>query len=132
MEMSGYIHAPDALPMGKDPRYPLHRRLGGPQSRSESGVKKKKVPSLPLLGIEHCRSVCSLVTIVTELSWLLCCVLLHVRITLVSECIQLLLKEVSLLLSAFLSPGFFSYSVFHFHVWHSHCFVLSGTIKYRL
>jgi hypothetical protein len=33
-EVSGPLHAPDALPGGKSPRYPLDRRLGGPQSRS--------------------------------------------------------------------------------------------------
>jgi hypothetical protein len=34
--VSGQHHAPAALyPRGKDPRYPLYRRLGGPQSRSE-------------------------------------------------------------------------------------------------
>jgi hypothetical protein len=33
--VSGQHHAPAALyPRGKDPRYPLYRRLGGPQSRS--------------------------------------------------------------------------------------------------
>jgi len=33
--VSGQRHAPAALyPRGKDPRYPLDRRLGGPQSRS--------------------------------------------------------------------------------------------------
>jgi hypothetical protein len=31
----GQLHAPAALPPGKKPRYPLDRRLGGPQSRSE-------------------------------------------------------------------------------------------------
>jgi hypothetical protein len=35
MGMSGQRHAPAALyPLRKDPRYPLYRRLGGPQSRS--------------------------------------------------------------------------------------------------
>jgi hypothetical protein len=35
MGVSGQHHAPAALlPPGKDPRYPLDRRLGGPQSRS--------------------------------------------------------------------------------------------------
>jgi hypothetical protein len=33
MEVSGQIHAPAALPRGKEPRYPLDRRLGGPQSQ---------------------------------------------------------------------------------------------------
>jgi hypothetical protein len=33
--MSGLRHAPAApYPRRKDPRYPLYRRLGGPQSRS--------------------------------------------------------------------------------------------------
>jgi hypothetical protein len=35
MGVSGQHHASAALyPRGKDPRYPLYRRLGGPQSRS--------------------------------------------------------------------------------------------------
>jgi sulfatase maturation enzyme AslB (radical SAM superfamily) len=35
MVVSGQRHAPAALyPRGNDPRYPLYRRMGGPQSRS--------------------------------------------------------------------------------------------------
>jgi hypothetical protein len=35
MGVSGQRHAPVALkPRAKDPRYPLYRRLGGPQSQS--------------------------------------------------------------------------------------------------
>jgi hypothetical protein len=34
MEVSGQLHAPAALPPGKEPRYALDRRLDGPQSRS--------------------------------------------------------------------------------------------------
>jgi hypothetical protein len=34
MEMSGQFHALDALPRGKNPLYPLYRRLEGPQNRS--------------------------------------------------------------------------------------------------
>jgi hypothetical protein len=35
MGVSGQRHAPAALyPRGKEPRYPLDRRLGGPESRS--------------------------------------------------------------------------------------------------
>jgi hypothetical protein len=34
MEVSSQLHAPAALPPGKDPWYPLDWRLGGPQSRS--------------------------------------------------------------------------------------------------
>jgi hypothetical protein len=32
--VSGQIHAPAILPPGKEPLYPLDRRLGGPQSQS--------------------------------------------------------------------------------------------------
>jgi hypothetical protein len=39
-----------ALPRGKDPRYPLYRRLGGPQSRSRHRGYRKSL--LPLPGIE--------------------------------------------------------------------------------
>jgi hypothetical protein len=36
MEVSGQHHAPAALyPRGKDPQYPLDRRLGGPQRPEE-------------------------------------------------------------------------------------------------
>jgi hypothetical protein len=46
--VSGQCHAPAALyPRVKDPRYPLYRRLGGPQSRS--GHRGWR---LPLPGIE--------------------------------------------------------------------------------
>jgi hypothetical protein len=34
MELSRQLHVPTALPPEKDPRYPLDRRLGGPQSLS--------------------------------------------------------------------------------------------------
>jgi hypothetical protein len=34
LEVSGQVDAPAALPPGKEPWYPLDRRLGGPQSRS--------------------------------------------------------------------------------------------------
>jgi hypothetical protein len=37
MEVSGQIHAPAALPPGKEPWYPLDRRPGEPQSRSGRG-----------------------------------------------------------------------------------------------
>jgi hypothetical protein len=49
--VSGQRHAPAALyPRGKDPRYPLDRKLGGPQSRSWHGGYRKN--PLPLPGIE--------------------------------------------------------------------------------
>jgi hypothetical protein len=51
MGVSGQHHAPAALcPRGKDSRYPLYRRLGGPQSRSGHRGYGKNL--LPLLGIE--------------------------------------------------------------------------------
>jgi hypothetical protein len=49
-EVSGQIHAPAALPSGKEPRFPLDRRLGGPQSRSGRGGEEKN--SQPPPGIE--------------------------------------------------------------------------------
>jgi hypothetical protein len=45
MEVNGQLHAPAALPQGKEPRYPLDRRLGGPQSRSgRNGEEKNSHP----------------------------------------------------------------------------------------
>jgi hypothetical protein len=41
LEVSGQLHAPAALPPGKSPRYPLYRRLGGPQSRSGQHEEEK-------------------------------------------------------------------------------------------
>jgi hypothetical protein len=43
MEVSGRLHPPAALPPVKEPRYPLDRRLGGPQNRSGDGVEEKNV-----------------------------------------------------------------------------------------
>jgi hypothetical protein len=42
MEMNGQVHAPAALPPGRERRYPLDMRLGGAQSRSGHGVEEKK------------------------------------------------------------------------------------------
>jgi hypothetical protein len=51
MGVSGQRHDPAALyPRGKDPRYPLDRGLGGPQSRSGHRGYRKNPLSLP--GIE--------------------------------------------------------------------------------
>jgi hypothetical protein len=52
MEVSGQLHASAVLPpppQGKKPWYPLDRRLGGPQGRSERGKEKN---SQSLLGLE--------------------------------------------------------------------------------
>jgi hypothetical protein len=50
MEMSIQLHASAALIRGKSPRYPLNRRLGGPQSRSGDCGVNKNCLSVP--GIE--------------------------------------------------------------------------------
>jgi hypothetical protein len=50
MEVCGQVHVPAALPFGKNPRYPMDRRLGGPHSRSERSGEEKN--SHPLPGIE--------------------------------------------------------------------------------
>jgi hypothetical protein len=48
MEVSGQLHAPAALPPGKDPpRYPLDRGLGGPQNRSGRDGEEKNSQPLP-------------------------------------------------------------------------------------
>jgi hypothetical protein len=45
MEVSGQLHAPAGLTAGKEPLYPLDRRVGGPQSRSgRSGEEKNSQP----------------------------------------------------------------------------------------
>jgi hypothetical protein len=61
MEVSGQLHAPGRFTPGKDPWYPVDRRLGGPQSRSRRGGEKKYI--LPPAG----RPARSPVTILTEL-----------------------------------------------------------------
>jgi len=43
MGVSGQLHSPAALPPGKT-RYPLYRRLGGPQGRSG---RVRKISPLP-------------------------------------------------------------------------------------
>jgi hypothetical protein len=50
MEVSGQIHAPTALLPGREPQYPLDRRLGGPQSWS--GRDNEDRLSLPLPWID--------------------------------------------------------------------------------
>jgi hypothetical protein len=46
MEVSCQLHASAALPQGKSTLYPLHRILGGPQSRSgRDGEEKNPQPS---------------------------------------------------------------------------------------
>jgi hypothetical protein len=47
MEVSGQLQVPAALPLGKEPGYPLDRRLGGPQGRSGRGGEEKNSKPLP-------------------------------------------------------------------------------------
>jgi hypothetical protein len=44
MRVGGQRHALVALPSGKDKRYPLYRRVGGPQGRSG---RVRKIPPPP-------------------------------------------------------------------------------------
>jgi hypothetical protein len=61
LDGSGQLHAPAALPPGKEPLVPLDMRLGGPQSRSgHSGGEEKNSqpltgPKEMLWGIEMCK-----------------------------------------------------------------------------
>jgi len=48
MEVSGQLHGPAALSPEKERRYPLDRRLGGPQRRSGRGEEEKN-SQLPLV-----------------------------------------------------------------------------------
>jgi len=41
MEVSGQLHAPTALPWGKNPQYPLERRMGGSPSLSGCNGKEE-------------------------------------------------------------------------------------------
>jgi hypothetical protein len=50
MEISGQLLVPASLLPGKEPQYPLDRRVGGPQSRSGHGGEEKN--SQPLPGLE--------------------------------------------------------------------------------
>jgi hypothetical protein len=52
-------------------RYPLDRRLGGPQSLSDAIAKRKKFHHCPCRELNSRRLARSLVTILTEVPWLL-------------------------------------------------------------
>jgi hypothetical protein len=56
-------------PQGKSPRYPLDRRLGGPQSRSGRGGEEKNSQPLPELEPSIIKPITQRYTI--QLSWLL-------------------------------------------------------------
>jgi hypothetical protein len=63
MEVSGQLNASAALPPGKELSYPLHRRLGGPQSRSERGDEQRNWQPLPGLEPTIIQPVAQLYTI---------------------------------------------------------------------
>jgi len=65
MEVTGQFEAPATFPQGKETRYPLDRRLGGPQSRSGRGGEEKKFHDCPCRELNPDRSGCSLATILT-------------------------------------------------------------------
>jgi len=47
MEVRGHLHTPAALFPGESHQYPLHRRLGGPQSRSGFCSEGKRLHYCP-------------------------------------------------------------------------------------
>jgi len=51
MEISGQIHVPSVLSAGKNPRYLLNRRLGGPQNQSGRFEEDNSLFQLP--GFKH-------------------------------------------------------------------------------
>jgi hypothetical protein len=66
MEMSGQRYAPAALPLEKGPRYPLYRRLGGPQSRcgeKSLSLAGNRIPAVQPVAIQTELSRLSLLTI---------------------------------------------------------------------
>jgi hypothetical protein len=66
MEVSGEYHATAALSPGRERRYPLYRRLGGPQSDLDNLEKRKILLFLPGNEIRIVQTV-SPVTIQTTL-----------------------------------------------------------------
>jgi hypothetical protein len=70
LDVSGQLHAPVALPPGKNPLVLMYRRLGGSQSRSGRGGEEKN--SQPLPGLEPLLIQPVAQRYTTELSQLLC------------------------------------------------------------
>jgi hypothetical protein len=66
--VSGQLHTPAALPLGKEPRYPLDRKFGGPQSRCERHGKVKIFEPIGTRTSTPRSSSQQLVAIPTELS----------------------------------------------------------------
>jgi hypothetical protein len=72
MDVSGQRHAPAACSPEKDLRYPMATRLGGPNAGLDAVAKKKKNPCF-WRESNSGHLARSVVTILTELSWLLYC-----------------------------------------------------------
>jgi len=66
MEVSGQLHTLTTLPLGRSPRYPLNRRLAGPQSSPGCGDEEKSL-SCPYQESNSGHSFCSLVIVLMEL-----------------------------------------------------------------
>jgi hypothetical protein len=60
-DVGGQLHALVAVPLWEEPHYPLDRRLGGPQSWSGYGSKRKNPCPCQELNPGH--AACNLVTI---------------------------------------------------------------------
>jgi hypothetical protein len=71
MEMSGQLHNPVALPLREKPRYPLDKRLDGPQSWTGHSDKEKKSHHCPYREFNMSCPAHSLVSILIELHQIL-------------------------------------------------------------
>jgi hypothetical protein len=69
MEVSGQLHAPATLLSGKEPQYPLDRRLDGPQGRSGRGGEEKNSQPLPGLEPRSSSSYCILTLVYQQYRW---------------------------------------------------------------
>jgi hypothetical protein len=60
-------------------RYPLDRRMGGPQSRSGRGGEKKNSHQCPCQEMNPVRPTLSLVSVLNEIFVWMCNVVLHIK-----------------------------------------------------
>jgi hypothetical protein len=68
MEVSVHLHAPAALLPGKEPRYPLDRRLDGLQNRSGHGGGEKNL--LPLRKSKFGGPASNIIFLYFESTWI--------------------------------------------------------------
>jgi hypothetical protein len=71
MEAFGQLHAPAALPKKKSPQYLMDRKLGGLRKQSGRSGEEKNSFHCPCRESNAGRPAHSLVSILTELPWLL-------------------------------------------------------------